>query len=336
MRSVCVCDVTTLAWRGSVVKAIMEYSGPAAIAEVEHDPHLSDNEEQAIEHWPPLKPSAQHEFQSVAASTSTKRPKDYGSDTSSEPQSPAVKLTKCNELPTRQETDVTLPRKLPLPVGSWGKRDLTHPLNVTSSVPQTQTQSLASFNRRVKSSTENTDTAAGTTQTASRVSRAKKRGRKRLLEDIEEEFIPQRDTEIEELQLQIKALKKERDNLLTEKEEWKKERILFHKLLEKDSKEVNDAVTNALRPYFSESQVTSILTGNPVRNWLIDDICRALTLSSLSPKGYRYLREKLKYPFPSKSTLNRWLAKLDIEPGIMLPVIQLLKHKGETMEMLLI
>ncbi|KAK4323997.1 hypothetical protein Pmani_005344 [Petrolisthes manimaculis] len=94
----------------------MEYSGPAAIAEVEHDPHLSDNEEQAIEHWPPLKPSAQHEFQSVAASTSTKRPKDYGSDTSSEPQSPAVKLTKCNELPTRQETDVTLPRKLPLPV----------------------------------------------------------------------------------------------------------------------------------------------------------------------------------------------------------------------------
>ncbi|KAK4319097.1 hypothetical protein Pmani_009930 [Petrolisthes manimaculis] len=94
----------------------MEYSGPAAIAEVEHDPHLSDNEEQAMEHWPPLKPSAQHEFQSVAASTSTKRPKDYGSDTSSEPQSPAAKLTKCNEHPTRQETDVTLPRKLPLPV----------------------------------------------------------------------------------------------------------------------------------------------------------------------------------------------------------------------------
>ncbi|KAK3877525.1 hypothetical protein Pcinc_017768 [Petrolisthes cinctipes] len=69
----------------------MEYSGPAAIAEVEHD--LSDNEEQAMEHWPPLKPPARHEFQSVAASTSTKRPKDYGSDTSGEPQSPAAKLT---------------------------------------------------------------------------------------------------------------------------------------------------------------------------------------------------------------------------------------------------
>ncbi|KAK4328262.1 hypothetical protein Pmani_001380 [Petrolisthes manimaculis] len=96
----------------------MDYSGPAAIAEVEHDPLLSDTEEQAMEHWPPLKPSARHEFQSVTAPTSTKRPKDYGSDTSSEPQSPAAKLTKCNELPTRQDTDITLPRKLSLPVPS--------------------------------------------------------------------------------------------------------------------------------------------------------------------------------------------------------------------------
>ncbi|KAK3895757.1 hypothetical protein Pcinc_000680 [Petrolisthes cinctipes] len=94
----------------------MEYSGPAAIAEVEHD--LSDNEEQAMEHWPPLKPPARHEFQSVAASTSMKRPKDYGSYTSSEPQSPAAKLTKCSELPTRQEIDVALPHNFPLPVPS--------------------------------------------------------------------------------------------------------------------------------------------------------------------------------------------------------------------------
>ncbi|KAK3862626.1 hypothetical protein Pcinc_031531 [Petrolisthes cinctipes] len=93
----------------------MEYSGPAAIAEVEHD--LSD-EEQAMEHWPPLKPSARHEFQSVAASTSMKRPKDYESDTSSEPQSPAAKLTKCSELPTRQKIDITLPHNFPLPVPS--------------------------------------------------------------------------------------------------------------------------------------------------------------------------------------------------------------------------
>ncbi|KAK3856776.1 hypothetical protein Pcinc_036920 [Petrolisthes cinctipes] len=93
----------------------MEYSGPAAIAEVEHD--LSD-EEQAMEHWPPLKPSARHEFQSVAAFTSMKRPKDYESDTSSEPQSPAAKLTKCSELPTRQKIDITLPHNFPLPVPS--------------------------------------------------------------------------------------------------------------------------------------------------------------------------------------------------------------------------
>ncbi|KAK3869303.1 hypothetical protein Pcinc_025381 [Petrolisthes cinctipes] len=78
----CVCDATTLAWSGSVVNGTMDYSRPAAIAEIEDNLHLTDNEEQAMEHWLPLKPPARHEFQSVVASTSTKRPKcgpmDYG------------------------------------------------------------------------------------------------------------------------------------------------------------------------------------------------------------------------------------------------------------------
>ncbi|KAK3890142.1 hypothetical protein Pcinc_005875 [Petrolisthes cinctipes] len=76
----------------------MDYSGPAGIAEIEDDLHLTDNEEQAMEHWLPLKPPARHEFQSIVASTSTKRPMDYGSDTISEPQSPAAKSTKLDNL----------------------------------------------------------------------------------------------------------------------------------------------------------------------------------------------------------------------------------------------
>ncbi|KAK4299748.1 hypothetical protein Pmani_027991 [Petrolisthes manimaculis] len=79
-----------------------------------------------------------------------------------------------------------------------------------------------------------TTTTTTTTQTASSVSRAEKRCRKKLVKDIEEEFIPHQNTEIEELQCQIEALKKERDNLLIEKTEWKKERKLLHQLLEKE------------------------------------------------------------------------------------------------------
>lgn len=59
----------------------------------------------------------------------------------------------------------------------------------------------------------------------------------------------------------METLKKERDSPLIEKEEWKKKRILLHKLLEKDSKEARDAVINAVRPYSSEYQNTSILLG---------------------------------------------------------------------------
>ena len=52
----------------------------------------------------------------------------------------------------------------------------------------------------------------------------------------------------------MKCLKKERDALLEEKEDWKRENIIPPELLDENGNEINDAVN-------------AILTGNPVREW---------------------------------------------------------------------
>lgn len=46
---------------------------------------------------------------------------------------------------------------------------------------------------------------------------------------------------------------------------------------------------------------------------------------------YQYLRDKQHFPLPSVSTLNGQVAKLDVEPCLLLPVIELLNQKTETM-----
>ena len=65
----------------------------------------------------------------------------------------------------------------------------------------------------------------------------------------------------------MKCLRKERDALLKEKEDWKREKTTPFELLDKNGKEIYDAVTSGLLPYFFISQVNAILTGSLVREW---------------------------------------------------------------------
>ena len=68
-----------------------------------------------------------------------------------------------------------------------------------------------------------------------------------------------------------------------------------------------------------------------VRHWHEDDISRALTFRSISPKAYRHVSEKNKLPYSSENTSNRWVAKLNVEPGVQQPVLHVLKHKAASM-----
>lgn len=106
--------------------------------------------------------------------------------------------------------------------------------------------------------------------------------------------------EIQRLQPQRAIVSKERDALLYGKSEKEKESVFL--------KEQIDNAKKGLSTYFSSFQTSCMLTGKPISRWQDEDIARALTLRSLSTKAYRYLREKMKLPFPSISTLNRWIS----------------------------
>lgn len=47
----------------------------------------------------------------------------------------------------------------------------------------------------------------------------------------------------------------------------------------------------------------------------------AISLRSVSPKAYRYLRNVKKMPLPCPSTLQNWVAQFNVLPGILKDVI---------------
>ena len=110
---------------------------------------------------------------------------------------------------------------------------------------------------------------------------------------------------------------REKSNFKEERAMWMKERLSLYQDIQNAYSSASALARDSLKQYFSESQVEFFLKGKPIAHWGEDDISKALTLRSLSPKAYRYLRENCKFPFPSFSTMNRWVNKLDIEPGIL-------------------
>ncbi|KAL3288127.1 hypothetical protein HHI36_002576 [Cryptolaemus montrouzieri] len=54
--------------------------------------------------------------------------------------------------------------------------------------------------------------------------------------------------------------------------------------------------------------------------WTPEDIASAISLSSVTPKGYRYLR-KNGHPLPALSTLRKWAATISVSQGILSDVM---------------
>ncbi|KAG0730016.1 hypothetical protein GWK47_029162 [Chionoecetes opilio] len=84
----------------------MAYSGPGALADVEVDLALTDDDAMSEDNWPPpalhthqgstSAAAATTPYPVTQASTSTKRPIDHVSDTYGEPSSPAAKTSRHN------------------------------------------------------------------------------------------------------------------------------------------------------------------------------------------------------------------------------------------------
>lgn len=117
-------------------------------------------------------------------------------------------------------------------------------------------------------------------------------------------------TEVNKLKERIEALKEENQFLVKKIEE--KDQIICH-------------MKKSLEKIFTPGQVRKLLKReNTNVRWNPEDIASAISLRSVSPKAYRYLRSN-SYPLPALSTLRTWAATFDLKPGILNSVCSLLK-----------
>ena len=63
--------------------------------------------------------------------------------------------------------------------------------------------------------------------------------------------------------------------------------------------------------------------------WTAKDISPAMVLYSAGPRAYRMLRLQ-GFPLPAPITLKKWAAKINIQPGIIEPVLPLLPKDEQT------
>ncbi|XP_076062489.1 uncharacterized protein LOC143037817 [Oratosquilla oratoria] len=128
--------------------------------------------------------------------------------------------------------------------------------------------------------------------------------------------------------IQNKIRKLEEENQQLQKENASLKENICHSQVS-DCK-VHYEIRNILKPLFSGTQISAlIMKSKKVKSWTDEDIASALTLRSLSPRCYRYPRNKKGFPLPSVSTLNHRAQKFACEPGLLPSVLTLLKSKSE-------
>lgn len=136
---------------------------------------------------------------------------------------------------------------------------------------------------------------------------------------------------MKELQLQKQQLQHQLEDVTRERDIIQLENISLEKENNACKEELENLKT-ALTKMFSPSQITSLMQNKPVKSWEKEDIASAISLKCVSSKAYKYLREKLSFPLPSLSTLYRWMSKLNVEPGVLYPVFQLLRDRATSMD----
>lgn len=100
------------------------------------------------------------------------------------------------------------------------------------------------------------------------------------------------------------------------------------KLKKKTHKEAEAIATNALRKVFTPGQISMLLSTSSRVQWSSEDIMSAISLRSLSPKAYKYLRKVKRMPLPCLTTLHNWVAKFNVFPGLLKEVLNIMSTKG--------
>ena len=120
--------------------------------------------------------------------------------------------------------------------------------------------------------------------------------------------------------------------------ELKKKTIEHQKLqkqlkrLQDDSRDVIKAkVSEILTNIFSPRQIDKLMNPYKIKiKWTLEDIISAIQLQNVSLKAYRYLRDK-NYPLPGLSTIRKWTATMNMDEGILVNIINLMKSKAKSL-----
>lgn len=129
-----------------------------------------------------------------------------------------------------------------------------------------------------------------------------------------------------------KKLKEITANYKKEESKVSKLRSERKAIIKHTRQETMQQITNALSTVFTPNQIKMLLSpGKRKTRWSIDDIAAAISLRSISPKAYRYLKYSMKIPLPAMSTIRRWVANIDLSPGILSNVLKIMKYKSISM-----
>ncbi|XP_076050623.1 uncharacterized protein LOC143031091 isoform X1 [Oratosquilla oratoria] len=137
---------------------------------------------------------------------------------------------------------------------------------------------------------------------------------------------------IHALKQQLAVVCMERDKLVIENRKYQELITILQGNIKSDIATVTSDIKEKLRAHFSDTQIKSLLEGKRnVAKWSDEDLSQAVNLRSLSTNAYCYLRNKNIIPLPSIATINRWVGKLNVEPGPLTSIVHVLRHKADTM-----
>ena len=99
------------------------------------------------------------------------------------------------------------------------------------------------------------------------------------------------------------------------------------KMTKNKQKEAEEIAIKAMQNIFTPGQIKRLMFPTKKRaRWSPENIMSAISLRSLSPKAYRYLRNVKKFPLPCATTLQNWVADFNVSPGILNDCINIMLY----------
>lgn len=127
----------------------------------------------------------------------------------------------------------------------------------------------------------------------------------------------------------ILTLEKSKEKLEKEAESLRQEKLKLNAELQEALRGKQDIMT-AMEENMSKAQIDRLLWKKRTV-WSNQDFESAIILMGLGIKGYQYTRLHYKYPLPCVSAVQRFLAKVDFEPGELNLVLSLMEYMAPSM-----